>query len=246
MAFQSVEDYDLQKYKYSFRLDNDLDSEEVIFLYREKRDMLKGDAHYISSPEYSGYVECLGAGCPACAQGIPVQKSKIFIPLYVISTGEIKFWDRNGGFQHQMERDVFSRYANPSEYVFEITRHGEWRDRNTKYEIKAKYRNTSMPYDQILATCGATFPAFYNNVCKEYSASELSKLLTSTAAPAEELAEYKPTPRAGFSALPETYVDTSNILGSDNTQPVVDIPATPEPVTADTSDDDGEYPEPQF
>lgn len=247
MAFKSVEDHDQERYKYLFRLENDGEQEEVIFLYQSRKDMLKGNAHYIRSNEYNGYVECLGAGCPACAKGIPLQTDKIFIPVYIIATGEIKFWDRSGGFQHQMDRDVFSRYPNPSEFVFSITRHGEWRSRDTKYEIKAIYRNTSMMYDQLLAQCHATFPEFYSNICKEYSMAELSKLLTVNAAPAAELAEYVPTPRAGFAAMPETYVDTSSILGA---SPVVpDQASEPAETTTEVESaesDDGEFPDPVF
>lgn len=241
MAFKSVEEFNDSRYHGMFRLINDKDSADVIFLYRSKRDELVADAHYIKSANYSGYVHCCGKGCPACAKGIKVQ-SKLFVPLYNIKQNDviqerIEFWDRSINFDKQLEQDVFSKFADPSEYVFRITRNGMAGDKDTRYSIQATNRNAFAPYDAILAKFNAKMPDYYSEIIKEFSISELADMLQNTGDAATDLPEYTPIPRAGYqSSIPNTYVNIS----SDN---------EPAPVVAADdadSDDDGELPDPIF
>lgn len=241
MAFKSVEEFNDSRYHGMFRLINDKDSADVIFLYRSKRDELVADAHYIKSANYSGYVHCCGKGCPACAKGIKVQ-SKLFVPLYNIKQNDviqerIEFWDRGINFDKQLEQDVFSKFADPSEYVFRITRNGVAGDKDTRYSIQATNRNAFAPYDTILAKFNAQMPDYYSEIIKEFSISELADMLQNTGDAATDLPEYTPIPRTGYqSSIPNTYVNIS----SDN---------EPAPVVAADdadSDDDGELPDPIF
>lgn len=96
MAFKKVTEYNEEKYANWFVLPDDGDSEEVVILYKDIEDVLVADVHYIKC-EDSGYVHCLGKGCPACSKGIRVQP-KLFIPLYIPSKEEIVFWDRTPKF----------------------------------------------------------------------------------------------------------------------------------------------------
>lgn len=222
MAFKSIEQFNDDKYRYMFRLTEDGQSADVIFLYRSKADMLIGPAHYINSNEYTGYVECCGQGCPACAKGIRKDSGKIFIPLYNLSTQKIEFWDRNQSFEHHMDRMVFNNYPNPSELIFTITRHGDYRGEKVTFDIVATYKNNVMTYDQILAKFNTTMEAYYSNICREYSISDLERILsTNTVASASTLSEYTPKPRAGYVAptIPGTYVDVGSMV-SDNTPSV--------------------------
>ena len=176
MAFKTMDQYNEEKYGGFFSLRNDKDYADVVFLYRSSRDVLICDAHYIKSAEYSGYVHCCGKGCPVCGKGIRVQ-TKLFIPLYNYSTGQVEFWDRNVRFENQLVTDVFDKYPNPSEVVFRITRNGAYGDINTTYSIVAKGANSPesgcKTYQQILAENNIIFPDYYSQVVKEYSAGEL-------------------------------------------------------------------------
>ena len=201
MGFKTVEQYNEEKYGGLFVLRNDKDSAHVIFMYRSKQDMLVADTHYIKSAEYSGYVHCCGRGCPACQKGIRVQ-TKLFIPLYNVDEKEIQFFDRSMKFEPVMHDQVFDKYPNPSEFIFQITRDGAAGDVNTKYYIQAKYKNTVMSYDEICQKFNTTFPAHYENICRDVDAATLDKWLN-TSAPAESLGEmpsYTISPRAA--ALP--------------------------------------------
>lgn len=195
MAFKSVKSYNDERFGGMFLLRNDGDYADVVFLYPSVDDVLVADTHYIKSPEYSGYVHCCGKGCPACAKNIRVQ-TKLFIPLYNIDAREIQFWDRGIRFETQLQNDVFSKYPDPSNYVFRITRHGVANSVDTSYEITAVGRNTFAPYAQILADHHTSMPEHYENVCKEIQPSKLNDMLNASAksTPNEP---YQVTPRSG-------------------------------------------------
>lgn len=204
MAFKSLVDYNDEKYGNKFILQNDGDTADVIFLYRQKRDAQVAEAHYIKSAVQSGYFHCIGVGCPACAKGIRVQR-KIFIPLYNIKTQQIEFWDRTTKFDAQLERDVFMNFPNPSDYVFRITRHGEPNDINTHYDIRAVAENDLISYDAIMAKFNATFPEYYDNIIKEVSASDMSKMLNNAGPNSNyepNLPSYQITPRTKSNDIP--------------------------------------------
>ena len=116
-------------------------------------------------------------------------------------------------FENQLQQDVFSKYPNPSEYVFRITRHGQARDVNTSYEIRAVGKNDSMPYDIILAKFNTKVPDVYNNVIREFSAGELNLMLSNTDSDSSaassyssgaSMASYQVTPRAVYSPTANT------------------------------------------
>jgi hypothetical protein len=198
MAFKSAEDRTAEIYKNKFHLDNDGDTADVIIMYQKSHDALIGDMHYVKSPEYSGYVHCLGRGCPVCGKGIRIQ-SKLFIPFYHIEHGDLEFFDRSNYFQPQLFNEVFSKYPNPSEYVFRITRHGMAGSTDTKYTMTAIARNTVKTFDQICSELHLTFPECYSLITRELSAPELTSLLSETpagtyGAPA---ASYEVKPRGG-------------------------------------------------
>lgn len=245
MAFQSVSEFYDERYRGMFRLVNDEDTADVIFLYRSKLDELKVDAHYIKSSGYTGYVHCCGKGCPACAKGIRVQ-TKIFVPIYNIKQNDtvkdqIEFWDRQIGFDKQLDSEVFKTYPNPAEVVFKVTRHGEAGSKDTRYSIQAKYRNTIASYEDILAKFNATMPDYYSNVIKEFSIPELADLLQTVGDSSPDLPDYTPIPRAGYQpSIPDTFVDATTAV------------STPASVSSDIADvveaaaDDEEFPDPEF
>jgi hypothetical protein len=213
MAFKSIKAYNEERYGGFFILRNDREYEDVVFLFRSEDDALMAKTHYIKSPDYSGYVHCNDRGCAACAKGIRIQ-DKFFIPLYNIRKDEIQFWDRSTKFDNQFVQDVFSKYPNPSEYVFRVTRIGEAGSIDTKYDIMAIGKNSQMPYDYILSKHNVTLPEYYNTVCREVSNSELSSMLDTSStssgygAPTQD---YVPTPRPAATSIPDNIPETANI-----------------------------------
>jgi hypothetical protein len=241
MAFKSVEEFNDNRYKNLFRLINDEEYADVIFLYRSMKEMLVANVHYIKSAEYNGYVHCCEQGCPACNKGIRVQ-TKLFIPVYNVAKNSIEFFDRSMKFEPQLERDVFNRFPNPSEFVFRITRHGQPNDINTTYSIEALGHNKVGTYNEILAKFNATFPDYYSNIVKDISAFELANMLQSNGSASSGMPDYTPTPRAGYvSTIPDTYVSTANITNSAPVEPEVNLESisTPEssPDISSTSED---------
>lgn len=230
MGFKSVKTYNEEKFGGLFLLRNDGDYADVIFLYQSDDDVLVAEAtHYIKSNNYSGYVHCCGSGCPACSKGLRLQ-SKLFIPLYNLTAndgkGEIQFWDRTLRFEPQLHQDVFTKFANPSEIVFRITRHGAAGDVNTTYEIQAIGRNSTRPFSKILADNNITFPEHYDTICKELSISELSQMLNTNheSSNYSEMPSYQVTPRASYSAvdpaIPAAPPVNSNEIPSPEVEPL--------------------------
>lgn len=203
MGFKSVEQYNEEKYGNKFILQNDGDNADVVFLYKSPQEAVVADTHYIKSAEYSGYVHCCGKGCPACAKQIRVQ-TKLFIPLYNINDGALQFWDRSTKFSPQLFADVLSKFPNPSEYVFRITRHGVAGDINTRYEINVIAKNTQIVCDTVLKK---PFPEYFEDICKDVPAIMMQSWLDASGG--SNLPEYTPMPRASVS-LP----DSSSISSS--------------------------------
>jgi len=199
MAFKSITEYNNERYSGMFLLKNDGDSADVIFMYKSIQDVLMCDTHYIKSENHSGYVQCLGSrSCPACERNIRVQP-KLFIPLYVIESNTILFWDRSIRFQQQLENDVFSKFPNPSEFVFRITRHGAAGDINTRYSIQAIGKNNVLDYEGILSKLDVEFPEYYNSICKDWTSQDYNEHLSATSSNAsvdvDSMPEYKLSPR---------------------------------------------------
>ena len=253
MAFKSVEQFNDDRYHGMFRLVNDGDASDVVFLYQSVKDMLVAPAHYIKSTDYSGYVHCCGENCPACKKGIRVQ-TKLFIPVYNIDKNSIEFWDKTMKFEPVMEHKVFNRFSNPSEFVFRITRHGVPNDFNTTYDIDPVGKNISYPYTSILAKFNTKMPDAYSIIIKEVSVPELTTMLQNSGNDSNDnIPDYNPVPRAGYqSSIPETYVDASVATASSaetvavNFTPSADVAPAPNDDFVDDGDDDKPLADPQF
>lgn len=238
MAFKKFNQYLDDKNGMFFTLPNDGDFADVIFLYQSIDDVLVADTHYISTPGFKGYVHCLENNCPACnfrgAKGGRIQKrSSLFIPLYNLTRGRVEFWDRTPSFESLLHQSVFKNYPNPSEYVFRVTRHGEARDRNTRYDIVVTGRNGSYPYSQIVSDNNLTFPDSYSLICKELTYSEMDGYLKSDAPAKLEDYAYVPVPRGVQQQVQTPSVEAAsdvpaapdiNIDLPEYQQPPVDLP----------------------
>lgn len=244
MGFKTLTSFKEEKKGNFFTLVDDGDYADVIFLYRDVSDVLIADVHYIKSNEYNGYAHCCGDGCPACAygkNGIRID-SKLFIPLYNLETQQIEFFDRSSRFEYQLNRDVLSRYPNPSEYVFRITRHGEHNSRDTRYSIEARGKNSSLPYDAILAKFNIQLPDYYSTVVRELSIQDMSRMLSASGSSSIPTSEYD------FGAVPrDAFVPPADVIPEPITvqAPAVTVPeplndAMNVPDTDDSADDLGD------
>lgn len=240
MAFKTLNTYNEERYGKFFILKNDGDTADVIFLYQSTQDALVADTHYIKSADYDGYVHCTGRGCPACSKGIRVQ-TKLFIPVYNFTSNQIEFWDRSTRFEPQLQNDVFKNYPNPSEFVFRITRRGASGDVNTVYEITAVAKNTFKPYAQILADCGTSMPAGYNDVCRDITAGELAGMLNNNdAASGSSMPDY-----SGYGATPRPAANPI-VPTPSFTEPPVDVPGVSSDAAMNGFAEDEEDPQPNF
>lgn len=210
MAFKSVKEIRNEKNAGKFTLDGNGDFADVIFLYRSEDEVMSASVHYVSNAEYTGNVQCTEMGCPFCAKGYK-PRTKVYVPVYVLSkngvpVNEFQFWERNMKFSHVLSEAVFKFYANPSEYVFRITREGSYGDPNTKYKINVAGTNRALPFDKICSDQQITFPEVYNRAAKEVDNATLMRW---AAIPAAEntasgaVPEYVPTPRVTVNAIPE-------------------------------------------
>lgn len=232
MGFKSMETYDEERYSGMFRLVNDGDYEDVIIMYQNRKDVLEADVHYLKSSDFSGYVHCLGKGCPACAKDIRVQ-AKLFVPFYVLSKKQILYFDRSIKFMSVLD-NVFRNYPNPSEYVFRITRRGAANSVDTTYDIVAVGKNNFTTYAQILADLHTSMPEDYSQICKDYDMIRVESIVKGANGPTSEYsADYTPQPRGTAPLVSQPAVEAPVYNQPSADMPTLDTSAfTSEPETA--------------
>ena len=250
MAFKTITQFEEDKRGNFFILENDGDTADVIFLFKSIDDALMAKVHYVKYSTYSGYVQCSETDdCPVCKKGIRTQ-DKLFIPVYNITRGKIEVWDRTSYLKPQLLRDVFANFPNPSEYVFQIKRNGAAHDQNTTYSIQVIGKNSSMPYDAILAREGKSIFDVYGLVCKDMSKQELEQMIALDSSAAAASTEYVPRPRTTITEIPDAEpvetpaVDISDFQADPSAAAIPEIPAAipdmPVPEGEDFTDDLGD------
>ena len=90
MAFKSISQYNEDKNKDFFILQNDGDNAAVVILYRSVDDALVADVHYIKSGDYSGYVHLSLAYTLSSNNGIIYAGDKLIQQciLYIVDTSD--------------------------------------------------------------------------------------------------------------------------------------------------------------
>jgi len=219
MGFKSIEQYNKDKYGKAFVLKDDGHYADVIILHRSIEDILiASGVHYITSESYSGYVHCLGKGCPACNFIKPDgekglwKMEKLFIPLYNIAANEVQYFDRSARFETQYVREVFTAAVpDPTQVVYRITRKGVAGDIDTKYHIQAVRENNEISFEDICEQHGVTFPEFYTDLCKSMDVIEMQRIIdseygTNAANNTANTSAYGATPRVD---TPTSYIPTT-------------------------------------
>lgn len=129
-----------------FSLKNDGDTCRVRILYDSVNDVEGNCFHGIRGADNRFYrVNCLRSYdepadlCPLCSSANFDDRkltTKIFIPLYIIETGEVKLWERGTKFYKEILLPLMIEKGTPfCGSTFTIERHGAAGDMSTTYEL---------------------------------------------------------------------------------------------------------------
>lgn len=156
-----------------FGLANDKDYATVRFMYNDIKDVELFSVHEIEVNGQTQWVDCLRTydepvdNCPLCAAGNKLNV-KMWVPLYIVETGEVKIWERGRTFVSQL--DSASRRFNPlCSSTFDIERNGKKGDQNTTYALIAMQKD-----DTTLADLPEV-PNVVGTVVKQLTFEQLSE-----------------------------------------------------------------------
>lgn len=135
---------DVENYKATgtgqfFSLANDKDYQQVRLMYNTMDDVELFSVHEIEVNGQTMYVNCLREydqpldECPLCKAANRLQV-KMWVPLYLPDTQEVKIWERGRTFVSKLE-SAARRYKPLASCIFEIERNGKKGDQNTTYEL---------------------------------------------------------------------------------------------------------------
>lgn len=158
-----------------FSLANDKDFETVRFMYNNMDDVEAFSVHEVEVNGQTQWVNCLREydqpvdNCPLCAAGNKLQV-KMWVPLYIVKTGEVKIWERGRTFISQL--DTASRRFNPLvSGVFDIERQGKKGDQNTTYSL------INIDKDDTQLADLPELPEVMGSIVKEFTFEELQNYL---------------------------------------------------------------------
>ena len=122
-----------------FSLANDGDYEQVRLMYNTMKDVELFSVHQVEENGKTYWVNCLREydqpidDCPLCKAGNRLQV-KMWVPLYLEKTQEVKVWERGRTFLSKLE-SAERRFSPLVSNIFEIERNGKKGDQNTTYEL---------------------------------------------------------------------------------------------------------------
>lgn len=122
-----------------FQLKDDKETARVRFMYSGIKDIEGYSVHEVEINGKKKYVNCIREYddpidmCPLCKANYKIF-AKMFIPLYMEDTGEVKVWERGKKFFGQLS-GLCSRYDNLASHVIEIERNGKPKDQQTTYAL---------------------------------------------------------------------------------------------------------------
>ncbi len=126
-----------------FTLKDDGDKKDVRFMYKDSNDVKGYTVHEVilqgRTGPYKKYVDCLRGydspldDCPLCKANYK-RISKMYIPLYDLSTNQVCVWERSTDYFSRMS-NICAKYPNVVGTTFEITRYGQAGSRKVAYEI---------------------------------------------------------------------------------------------------------------
>ena len=122
-----------------FTLKDDKETARVRIMYNNIDDVEGLSVHQVQIGDKKRYVNCLREYsdpidmCPLCKDNYQII-AKVFVPLYMEETGEVKVWERGKKFFQKLT-SLCGRYPNLVSHVIEIERNGKPKDTNTTYEL---------------------------------------------------------------------------------------------------------------
>ena len=122
-----------------FSLANDGDYERVRLMYNDMEDVELFSVHEIEVGGQTYWVNCNREydepldKCPLCEAGNKITV-KMWIPLYIENTKEVKVWERGRTFVSKLE-SAARRFTPLVSNIFEIERNGKKGDQQTTYEL---------------------------------------------------------------------------------------------------------------
>lgn len=171
-----------------FSLANDGDYETVRLMYNDMNDVELFSVHEVEVNGQTYWVNCLREydepvhKCPLCASGNRLQV-KMWVPLYIVNTQEVKVWERGRTFVAQIE-SAARRFKPLVSTIFDIERKGKKGDQTTTYSL------INVDKDETTLDQLPELPQVVGNIVKELTFEELEKFLqtgqlpnTNTSAP---------------------------------------------------------------
>lgn len=122
-----------------FSLTNDGDYERVRLMYNDMEDVELFSVHEIEVGGQTYWVNCNREydeplhKCPLCEAGNKLTV-KMWVPLYIENTKEVKVWERGRTFVSKLE-SAAKRFTPLVSNIFEIERNGRKGDQQTTYEL---------------------------------------------------------------------------------------------------------------
>lgn len=158
-----------------FSLANDKDYETVRLMYNSMDDVELFSVHEIEVNGQTYWVNCLREydepvdNCPLCKAGNRLQV-KMWVPLFLTKTGEVKIWERGRTFLSKLESSA--RRFNPLvSNIFEIERNGKKGDQNTTYEL------IQIEHDDITLDSLPELPQVLGTVVKDFTHEQLTEFI---------------------------------------------------------------------
>lgn len=134
-----VENYKTSNGGPFFSLANDGDYEQVRLMYNDMNDVELFSVHEIEVNGQTYWVNCNREydepldKCPLCKEGNKLTV-KMWVPLYIENTKEVKVWERGRAFVSKLE-SATRRFTPLVSNIFEIERNGKKGDQQTTYEL---------------------------------------------------------------------------------------------------------------
>lgn len=167
-----------------FGLANDGDYEQVRLMYNDMNDVELFSVHEVEVNGQSYWVNCLREydqpvdDCPLCAAGNKIQV-KMWVPLYIENTKEVKVWERGRTFVSKLE-SASRRFTPLVSNIFEIERNGKKGDQNTTYEL-IHIKRDDVKLDEL-----PELPQIVGTIVKELTREELEDFLATGKLPGTE------------------------------------------------------------
>ncbi len=158
-----------------FSLANDGDYESVRLMYNTMEDVELFSVHEVEVNGQTYWVNCLREydqpvhECPLCAAGNKLQV-KMWVPLYLTKTQEVKVWERGRTFVSKLE-SAARRYNPLCSCIFEIERNGKKGDQNTTYELMYVEKDDTQLQDL------PELPQVAGSIVKELTADQMEDYL---------------------------------------------------------------------